>query len=129
MRTGNLLRIAILALCGLFFFAACESEKNKEVTLPTVTTAAVKDIIQVQATCGGNVTDDGNDANVARGVCWGTSEMPTTDDNHTVDGTGEGAFVSQITGLGPNIKYYVRAYATNSKGTVYGNQREFQTPL
>ena len=32
-----------------------------------------------------------------------------------------------MTNLKPNTKYYVRAYATNSKGTAYGNELSFTT--
>ncbi|MFP4488659.1 MAG: fibrobacter succinogenes major paralogous domain-containing protein, partial [Bacteroidales bacterium] len=52
---------------------------------------------------------------------------PTTETNtgFTNDGEGTGTFSSSITGLEANTKYYVRAYATNSAGTAYGNQLEF----
>ncbi len=42
--------------------------------------------------------------------------------NHTTDGIGSGTFASNITGLTPDTKYYIRAYATNSAGTAYGNE-------
>lgn len=117
--------LPVLALIGLFIALGCE----KEILLPTVTTAEVTNVFQSGATCGGEVTSDGNDT-VTRGVCWGGGEMPTiTNDSKTVNGTGVGVFTSQITGLAPGVKYYVRAYATNSAGTVYGAQKEFTTPL
>lgn len=115
---------SFLALAGLFISFGCE----KEIVLPTVTTAAVTDVIQTGATCGGEVTSDGYGV-VTRGVCYGGGEMPTILDQHTTDGTGEGVFTSQITGLAPGVKYYVRAYATNTAGTSYGSQQEFTTPL
>lgn len=116
--------LPVLALIGLFIALGCE----KEILLPTVTTAEVTNVFQSGATCGGEVTSDGNDT-VYRGVCWGGAEMPTISDSKTENGTGVGVFTSQITGLAPGVKYYVRAYATNSAGTVYGAQKEFTTPL
>ncbi len=95
--------------------------------VPTVTTAAVSAVGLTTATCGGNVTSDGNEAVTARGVCWSTSANPTTADSKTTDGTGTGAFVSSITGLAPGTTYHVRAYATNSVGTAYGADVEFTT--
>jgi uncharacterized repeat protein (TIGR02543 family) len=92
---------------------------------PTVTTAAVSGITTTSATCGGNVT--GGASVTARGVCWNTTGSPTTASSKTVDGTGLGAFVSSLTSLTPGITYYVRAYATNAGGTVYGSQRTFST--
>ncbi len=96
-------------------------------SMPVVTTNEVTNITQTTATSGGNVTSDGGANVTARGVCWSTSQNPTIDDNKTVDGSGTGSFTSSITGLTANTTYYVRAYATNEKGTSYGEQRIFKT--
>jgi uncharacterized protein (TIGR02145 family) len=45
----------------------------------------------------------------------------------TSNGLGTGSFTSSFTGLVPNTTYYVRAYATNSAGTGYGNEVSFTT--
>lgn len=95
--------------------------------LPTVTTAEVTNIGSVNATCGGNVTDDGTLTVTARGVCYGTDQYPTTAGLHTVDGEGKGEFISNLTELTNNTTYYVRAYATTEAGTYYGEQRKFKT--
>ncbi|UCH14003.1 MAG: hypothetical protein JSV22_12970 [Bacteroidales bacterium] len=95
--------------------------------LPELTTAVVTSITENSAESGGTITSDGGAPITARGVCWSTSQNPDTGDDHTTDGTGTGTFVSAITGLDPNTTYYVRAYATNSEGTSYGNQRSFIT--
>ena len=89
--------------------------------VPTVTAANISDITKFTASGGGNVTADGGASVTARGVCWGISQddMFLGDDNFTSDGSGTGAFTSQITGLAANTHYYVRAYATNSVGTGY----------
>ncbi|MFO7670062.1 MAG: hypothetical protein R6W31_10425 [Bacteroidales bacterium] len=77
---------------------------------------------ETTARCGGEVISDGGEPVIARGVCWSTSENPTLADRHTTDGGGEGEFTSEITLLNCSKEYFVRAYATNSAGTVYGNQ-------
>ena len=92
------------------------------ITLPTITTDDATNITQLTATSGGNVTSDGGGTVTARGICWSTSTNPTISDSHTTDGSGTGTFVSYITGLTENTQYYVRAYATNSAGTAYGNE-------
>ena len=94
---------------------------------PTVQTAAVQAIAGNTAAAGGTVTDVGGAAVVRRGVCWSVLQLPTIDDPHTTDGRGPGDFISQMTGLSLNTVYYVRAYATNSVGTAYGEQLEFRT--
>ena len=96
-------------------------------TEPTVTTTAVSDIEKTTATGGGNVTADGGATVTARGICWSTSQNPTISGSHTTDGTGTGSFISAMTGLTANTTYYVRAYATNSAGTAYGEEVSFTT--
>lgn len=97
------------------------------IQLPTVTTTIVTNVTSTTATSGGNVTDDGGATVTARGVCWSTSPDPTIDDNKTTDGNGMGAFTSQLTNLTHSTTYYIRAYATNSEGTSYGEQKYFST--
>ena len=98
-----------------------------EFILPTVTTSSITNITSITATGGGNVTAQGSSSVTARGVCWSTSQNPITTNDHTNDGTGIGIFTSSLTGLNPSTQYYVRAYATNSAGTSYGNQVSFTT--
>jgi uncharacterized protein (TIGR02145 family) len=99
--------------------------------LPTVTTQAISEITSSSAVSGGNVTSDGNSEVTLRGVVWHTSENPTVGSNLgiTSNGTGTGAFISNITGLSSNTTYYVRAYAINSIGTSYGQQLSFTTSI
>jgi len=94
---------------------------------PTVITAAITNITATSAVSGGTVTDNGGAPVTARGICWSTSENPTIGNSHTNDGSGTGEFVSSLTGLTPGTTYYIRAYATNSAGTNYGNQLNFIT--
>jgi uncharacterized protein (TIGR02145 family) len=88
--------------------------------LPVVTTSLFNTIF-ITATGGGNVTAQGTKDVTARGVCYSTDEKPDINDLHTLDGAGIGSFESIITGLNPNTKYNVRAYATSDVGTSYGD--------
>jgi hypothetical protein len=96
-------------------------------SIPSVITASVTNLTQTTATSGGNITSDGGSTVTARGVCWSTTPSPIITGNHTSDGTGAGSFVSSITGLTAGTFYHVRAYATNSAGTAYGNELSFTT--
>ena len=98
---------------------------SEELSVPTVETSVVSDITASTAICGGTVTDDGGDYVTARGVCWSTIPSPTINDNHTTNGSGMGNFTSNLSDLAPSTLYYVRAYATNSIGTSYGEERSF----
>jgi len=101
--------------------------KTKPLTLPVLKTTAVTSITQSTATGGGDITYDGGTEVTARGVCWSKSQNPTISGSHTTDGTGSGVFISNLKELTINTKYYIRAYATNSIGTSYGEQRFFST--
>jgi len=96
--------------------------------LPTgVSTEEITDILATSAVGGGSISDDGGFSITSRGVCWSTSFNPTINDNKTNDGTGTGIFTSNLTELAVNTTYYVRAYATNTNGTVYGSEFNFTT--
>ena len=98
-----------------------------EIVLPTVTTNIVTNITTNSASCGGNVTFDGNATVTARGICWSTTPNPTINDNKINNGSGIGSFTSYMSGLKDGTTYYVRAYATNEKGTSYGEEKSFTT--
>ncbi len=113
---------------GTSYGGQVEFTTSQVVEPPAVSTSPVTDITQTTATGGGNVTSDGGAEVTARGVCWSTAQNPTVSDNKTTDGTGTGSFTSSLTGLTAGTQYYVRAYATNSAGTEYGNEVFFTPP-
>lgn len=117
---------AALVTTGLATTLSCKDD-GPTYGLPTLGTTEISDITSTEALGGGEITDDGGASVTARGVCWGTNPSPTIADSKTEDGTGIGSFTSTITGLAVNTTYYVRAYATNSAGTAYGNERNFTT--
>jgi uncharacterized protein (TIGR02145 family) len=95
--------------------------------LATLTTTAASSITDISAVSGGNITNDGGTLMTQRGVCYSTNPSPTTANTTIISGSGTGSFISNLTGLTATTTYYVRAYATNSAGTSYGNQVSFTT--
>jgi uncharacterized protein (TIGR02145 family) len=96
--------------------------------MPVLTTTTVTDISKTTAVSGGNITSQGGTPVTARGVCWSLATAPTIAlTTKTSDGSGTGSFSSSMTGLTAGTKYYVRAYATNSGNTAYGNELSFTT--
>ena len=92
-----------------------------------ITTTEITNITAETATSGGNITDDGGDKIIAKGVCWSTSQNPTVSDIHIEAESTTEVFNCLLTGLMANTTYYVRAYATNSVSTEYGQQVIFKT--
>src|SRR5688572_11178417 len=110
-------------------FSSCKKDK-KEITLPQLTTAAITNLTYNTATSGGTITGDGGGTITASGICWSkTNNTPTLADSKTVGTTVSGSFTSMINNLEENTTWYVRAYATNSAGTGYGNVVTFTTPV
>jgi uncharacterized protein (TIGR02145 family) len=99
------------------------------VAIPQLSTNSTASITQTTAIAGGNITNDGGAPVTQRGVVYGTTQNPTLASSFTQDGSGTGNFTSTLSGLTPNTTYYVRAYATNSIGTAYGNQQSFVTQV
>ncbi len=96
---------------------------------PILVTHNARDIYTNVATAGGFIAIDGGGVPVTeRGVVWSTSPNPTIAlSTKTIDGIGLGSFVSNLTGLTGGTTYYIRAYATNSVGTNYGEELSFAT--
>ncbi len=92
-----------------------------------ISTDSISMITQRSAVSGGNILNEGGSPVIQRGVCWGTGPNPTLEDSKTIDGSGPGQFVSNLSGLSPMTTYYLRAYASNGAGTSYGNERVFTT--
>jgi uncharacterized protein (TIGR02145 family) len=124
-RDAIVVRINYLKALG--FNVRCVRDDFTPASLPIVSTSDITGINQATAIGGGNVIADGRETVTAYGICWSSSPYPTTDNSKTIDGYGIGSFTSILTGLMANTTYYVRAYATNSVGTAYGDQIEFKT--
>ena len=115
----------IALICSIF--VACGPKPE----LPTVTTNSVDEITETTALCFGEIVDNGNANIIAKGFCWGTKQNPTLDDHVVVaEVTREPVsdlFTATLFELTATTEYYVRAYATNSEGTAYGENIKFVT--
>jgi uncharacterized protein (TIGR02145 family) len=109
----------------LFLLFSC----TKKPVPPVITTTAVTEITTTTAVSGGVITNDGRANITETGICWNTSENPTINDSLTIEiwDSVSLSFTSNLSGLSPNTLYFVRAYATNSAGTGYGNSESFTT--
>ena len=93
--------------------------------LPSITTSEVTNITETSANCGGVIIDDGGEI-LSKGIVWGRTPNPTIDLSTKTEVSGSSSsFTGAITGLRSGLPYYVRAYVTNSIGTVYGEQKQF----
>ena len=100
----------------------------KTLRKPSVTTSAVTNNSGPIATFNGNLTDAGNPVITQKGFVYAITANPTIANSKVVvSGTATGAYTANVTGLTSGTTYYVRSFATNSAGTVYGSQVDFYT--
>jgi hypothetical protein len=94
---------------------------------PTVATLNVINVTENSATCSGNVSSEGGSSVTQRGVCYSLAPNPTINNTTVTSGSGTGSFTCELTNLTKNTKYYVKAYAKNSYGVAYGEEKSFTT--
>ena len=112
---------------GLAALADRVAQLEQYVLYPLVNTLNVGSVYSYSAVVTGEVLSHGASQVTVCGFCWSTSQNPTINSNHSTGTGGLGNFTATITGLTSNTTYYVRAYATNSQGTAYGNELSFTT--
>ena len=120
------------------FFSYALSDRNNgqgnvkafstlEFRVATLSTDTVKNIGITNALMGGEITYDGGKVVTERGLCFSQTKSPTIKDLKIPVGDGEGKFAIVASQLKENTLYYVRAFAINSIGIAYGNERNFTT--
>lgn len=117
-----------------------------EYSTPEVVTSPISLISHDTAVGGGRILSDGYSVITERGVCWSTGTNPNLDDlpsiepseddeilypakfsKKAVSVSNSNYFTSNVIQLTSNTTYYIRAYATNSSGTGYGETISFTT--
>lgn len=95
-----------------------------QVTLPVITTKAATQITKNSIKTGSFITSDGNGLITSKGICFSKTASPTIQDSVILCGSGSVSYDTSIYNLSANSKYYIRAFAINNAGTVYGNEVE-----
>lgn len=102
-------------------------QMQQSISQVMVTTSEPTDITATSVVVGGTVTPPEGSHIFLSGVCWGTNQMPTVDDNHTSDGGSTNDFTTSLIELTSNTTYYVRAYVVSDYGLAYGDEQSFTT--
>ena len=107
---------------------AVSCEKDEMACTTTVETQEVSSIAATTAQCGGIISSDGNPTIKEAGVeCCTTSDFESNVSCASIAKAKLGKFACEIIDLKDNTQYYVRAYARNSYGTIYGEVLSFKT--
>lgn len=114
-----------VAVLVLFLTTECKKEESGKLAI--VSTSPVIYFTTATARIGGNILSSGGAEISAYGVCWSTTVNPSITDSKSVKAVGVTQFASSLSGLTAGTTYHVRAYATNSGGTAYGEDETFTT--
>jgi hypothetical protein len=96
---------------------------------PTVFTVGYSNVSANKATCSGNVSSAGGSSVTERGICYSLAPNPTINNSIVKSGTGTGSFTCNLTNLTNQTTYYIKAYAKNSYGVAYGEEKHFTTEI
>lgn len=122
----NHCRFLLIISLLIITMVSCQKESLNNAI---ISTQVVTRITIDSAKSGGDILDADGESVTARGVVWSRSPGPTIKDNDgiTTDGAGTGGFTSTLSGLSPQTRYYIRAYATTPSGNGYGQEKYFTT--
>ena len=128
MKKVSIFKIMAVLITATMLIGSCTKE-NEDVRLdPTLSTSQVLDVTSNSATVIGFVVAEGGGFS-EKGICYSTQPVPTIDNNKVIY-TGDeskATYTVDLTSLNFATKYYVRAYAINSGGTLYGEEFSFTT--
>ena len=131
--------IPLIGLSNEYFLAFEATSNLSSIELKNIVVRAILQTPLVQTgvptlssynsiSVSGEVTYGGLSDVTARGVCWSLESTPTISDNVISLGSGLGEFSGTMNNLSENTSYYIRAFATNSYGTAYGEEYMVTTP-
>lgn len=94
-------------------------------SVPELSTLDLVPNLNNSATLNCSISDDGGLSIIEKGFCWNTINTPTIEDNKLVIDDSSFDLFDDITNLNDTTTYYVRAYAINSMGIAYSNEKSF----
>ena len=99
-------------------------------TTASLDTLSISDVTATSAVISGALLNNGGESITALGICYGVNQSPTLEDATVVNAELDGLkFSVLLNDLQKGTMYYVRAYATNSHGTVYSDELYFNTEM
>jgi hypothetical protein len=121
------MRTIISILFILTLSISCSKQDAPE-SSPTVITLDASEIKTNSFIMNGEVSNEGFNAAKERGFVWSsTNSSPSVSDSKINVGYGKGKYSIILEKLIANTTYYVKAFATNDKGTSYGETKTIKT--
>lgn len=121
-----------LVLCSAIFLSALlfTCERFEPLPLLIVSTDTITNTSPDSLFLEGTIIHMGEGIITQHGFCWSETENPTlalASKSQLGIRTNAGMLYDTISGIKPFTKYYVKAYAIDKDGTIYGEERSFTT--
>lgn len=128
MKRMFIYRTLAILVTATILFAACTKENTDVRLAPKLATSQLLNVTASTATVVGFVVAEG-DGFTEKGVCYNTAAAPTIANKKVAytEKSTTATFNVTLTSLAYATKYYARAYATGSAGTIYGEEYSFTT--
>lgn len=110
-------------------FYSGDIQFNTETTFaPTVAQPRVYDLTENGAKVKATISTNGGLEVTEKGVCYSsTNSKPTLEDTKAISTEADNNILVNLGDLQGGVTYYVRAFATNAKGTGYSTVEQFTT--
>lgn len=128
----NFYRFSLVFFAVAIFSCSKETEPTPtpepKLELATVNSSNPDEISLHSAKLGGSISDDGGASITEKGVVWGYSANPIEENGTKIsEGSGTDSYTINLADLPWNTEFHVRAYAVNSVGIAYGQNKTFST--
>lgn len=113
------------------FYSETHPITTQNISLPTLSTVTPREISSTKAKLIGELTSNGGGDIRRYGFIYSPHDTSPTIEGDAIQlffsGEVSGVFQGELTGLGRNTTYYVRAYAINERGVSYSPVYSFKT--
>lgn len=129
------IRITLITSSLILTFSGCSEDDNNvpnqtktfQPQVPIVETVDMEIVGASEAVFECKIQSNGLAEITTRGVCWSKNTNPTISDSKVETDNEFSSNEFRLSMLLPNTQYFIRAFATNSIGTAYGETVSFTT--
>jgi hypothetical protein len=96
---------------------------------PSIGSVLITNTSSTSITCKVTITNNGGSEITSKGICYSTSPNPTLQNSTIYSNTVTDTFSLTINRLTPEVRYYIKAFASNQAGTTYSGEINETTPF
>lgn len=112
---------------GVSYGQTQQFSTNIALAVPAVGATTVSAITTTTASASATITSTGGADVTEKGFYISLNNPPTASDQRILSMAAGNEITADLSGLQPNTRYYIRAFATNSEGTAVGSINLFTT--